>query len=249
MDISKLIPIDFSRNITPFVIGDEIYNKSFNLKFKIHGRDGQLESCNTPASDDNNFFVVSYADRQNTGTQPVGGDVFVDADWGSGNENKEIKASALIWEIDSNSNIETWKPNHEAMLEQWQTKQLVEESERMNNIAMNGNDGDHYGDHHIEMQSEDMGTPTNIDYVIKPDAGRVDDSVKNPNHYKLMKGVESIEIIARSMTEQQWHGFCLGNIIKYRLRAGKKDSLNQDIDKANFYSDLFDMHVSKCINH
>ena len=73
------------------------------------------------------------------------------------------------------------------------------------------------------------------------------DQVKNPKHYEVLDGVESIEIIARSMTPEQWHGFCLGNIIKYRIRAGKKDSLEQDIAKANYYEELYMMHVGKCI--
>lgn len=72
------------------------------------------------------------------------------------------------------------------------------------------------------------------------------DQVKNPSHYQLIEGVESIEIIARSMTKEQWKGFCLGNMLKYRIRAGKKDLLQQDIDKANFYGDLYEMHKEKC---
>ena len=71
-------------------------------------------------------------------------------------------------------------------------------------------------------------------------------NVKNPSHYQLMEGVESIEVIARAMTVEQWHGFCLGNMLKYRIRAGKKDALQQDIDKADFYGELYVMHKSKC---
>lgn len=72
------------------------------------------------------------------------------------------------------------------------------------------------------------------------------DNVKNPSHYQLIEGVESIEIIARSMTKEQWKGFCLGNMLKYRIRAGKKDALKQDIEKADFYGDLYEMHKEKC---
>lgn len=72
------------------------------------------------------------------------------------------------------------------------------------------------------------------------------DQVKSPSYYQLIEGVESIEIIARSMTVEQWHGFCLGNMLKYRIRAGKKDKLQQDIDKANFYGELYEMHKGKC---
>lgn len=72
------------------------------------------------------------------------------------------------------------------------------------------------------------------------------DQVKNPKHYQLIEGVESIEIIARSMTKEQWKGFCLGNMLKYRIRAGKKDALQKDIEKANFYGELYEMHKEKC---
>ena len=72
------------------------------------------------------------------------------------------------------------------------------------------------------------------------------DNIKSPTHYQLMDGVESIEIIARSMTKEQWKGFCLGNMLKYRIRAGKKDALQQDIDKADFYGELYEMHKGKC---
>ena len=69
------------------------------------------------------------------------------------------------------------------------------------------------------------------------------DAVKSPKHYELIDGVEAIEVIASSMTSEQWKGYCLGNALKYRLRAGKKDALQQDIDKADFYTDvLYDKH-------
>lgn len=74
----------------------------------------------------------------------------------------------------------------------------------------------------------------------------MNDVVKNPKHYQIIEGVESIDIIASYMTIEQFKGFCLGNIIKYRMRAGNKDELNQDINKANFYVDLFDMKKHLC---
>ena len=70
--------------------------------------------------------------------------------------------------------------------------------------------------------------------------------IKNPKHYQILEGVESIEIIASALTEDQWKGFCLGNILKYRIRAGKKDELTQDIGKADFYEELYDMHKHLC---
>lgn len=76
-----------------------------------------------------------------------------------------------------------------------------------------------------------------------------DDSVRQPSHYQVFDGVESIEIIARSMTVSEFRGFCVGNVLKYRLRAGKKSELatmEKDLNKAAFYQELFDLHKGKC---
>ena len=87
----------------------------------------------------------------------------------------------------------------------------------------------------------------NIDKVVGNETAEIGhDKVRNPSHYQLIEGIESIEVIARSMTKEQWKGFCLGNMLKYRIRAGKKDALQKDIDKANFYGELYEMHLDKC---
>lgn len=75
------------------------------------------------------------------------------------------------------------------------------------------------------------------------------DGVRKPSHYQVFDGVESIEIIARSMTVSEFRGFCMGNVLKYRLRAGKKSELStmeKDLNKAAFYQELFDLHKGKC---
>ena len=51
------------------------------------------------------------------------------------------------------------------------------------------------------------------------------DNVNNPNHYKLGCGVESIEIIKRVLGMRGFVAFCLGNILKYLIRAEKKNWL------------------------
>lgn len=76
-----------------------------------------------------------------------------------------------------------------------------------------------------------------------------DDGVRKPPHYQVFDGIESIEIIARSMTVSEFRGFCMGNVLKYRLRAGKKSELatmEKDLNKAAFYQELFDLHKGKC---
>ena len=76
-----------------------------------------------------------------------------------------------------------------------------------------------------------------------------DDGVRKPSHYQVFDGLESIEIIARSMTVSEFRGFCMGNVLKYRLRAGKKAELatiEKDLAKADFYNELFAKHKGEC---
>jgi len=60
------------------------------------------------------------------------------------------------------------------------------------------------------------------------------DNVNNPNHYKLSCGIESIEIIKRVLGTQGFVAFCLGNILKYLIRAQKKNG-KEDYKKAAKY--------------
>ena len=53
--------------------------------------------------------------------------------------------------------------------------------------------------------------------------------IDHPQHYKGNK-FEVIDII-----EDYELGFNLGNAVKYLLRAGKKDSIKQDLEKAIWY--------------
>ncbi len=68
----------------------------------------------------------------------------------------------------------------------------------------------------------------------------VQDAVKQPKHYCLMGEVEAIDIIRSSLTPEEFRGYCLGNFLKYRLRAGEKDALQQDIDKSEIYRGWYD---------
>ena len=73
------------------------------------------------------------------------------------------------------------------------------------------------------------------------------DVVDKPAHYQFFPDLEAIEVIARSMTQEQFYGYCLGNRLKYRLRAGNKDKLEQDIAKSDKYLELYEQHKGKCI--
>lgn len=66
------------------------------------------------------------------------------------------------------------------------------------------------------------------------------------NHYSLFEEIEAIHVIASSMTEEEFRGFCMGNVLKYRLRAGKKDEVEKELNKANHYLDLYKKHKHLC---
>jgi hypothetical protein len=56
------------------------------------------------------------------------------------------------------------------------------------------------------------------------------DPVNHPAHYRAENGLEAIDVI-----EGFGLGFCLGNAVKYILRAGRKDPTAQDLAKAVWY--------------
>ena len=56
-------------------------------------------------------------------------------------------------------------------------------------------------------------------------------------HYEIWKDLETIDVIKQTLSLNEYIGFLKGNILKYRLRAGKKDDALRDIDKAINYED------------
>lgn len=62
------------------------------------------------------------------------------------------------------------------------------------------------------------------------------DNVNSPNHYKLNGlNVEVIDVI--KATVKDFNSFCHGNIIKYVLRADKKNGI-EDFKKAKKYIEM-----------
>jgi len=63
-----------------------------------------------------------------------------------------------------------------------------------------------------------------------------EDTVNNPSHYTNGKE-EVIEIIDKSLSDQEYVGYLKGNILKYLLRAGKKkgSAATEDMGKATWY--------------
>lgn len=83
--------------------------------------------------------------------------------------------------------------------------------------------------------------------LLKREDVQVDqDLVNSPKHYSVFEEVEAIEIIAGSMTQEQFYGYCLGNLLKYRLRVGKKDDVQQELKKADKYQELYTKFKHLC---
>lgn len=61
------------------------------------------------------------------------------------------------------------------------------------------------------------------------------DPVKNPAHYDLFPGQQAIDIIRAALTPEEFVGYCKGNALKYRLRAGSKGDAAEDLAKAEKY--------------
>ena len=62
----------------------------------------------------------------------------------------------------------------------------------------------------------------------------VNDSVHSPAHYKYDKK-ETIEVIRDCMTEDEYHGYLKGNVLKYVARYKFKGEPLEDLQKAQWY--------------
>ena len=77
--------------------------------------------------------------------------------------------------------------------------------------------------------------------IARPEGFVEDDQVNHPAHYNVFP-FETKDIIDSILTTYRddlspYQAYCLGNELKYRLRAGFKnpDKIEQDIKKALFY--------------
>lgn len=74
----------------------------------------------------------------------------------------------------------------------------------------------------------------------------LNDNVKNPNHYQLESGEQTIDVIASLLGGNQFKGYCKGNIIKYLSRYDRKNGV-EDLKKAKQYIDFLIDHTNKKI--
>ncbi|MXV39331.1 DUF3310 domain-containing protein [Flavobacteriaceae bacterium Ap0902] len=70
----------------------------------------------------------------------------------------------------------------------------------------------------------------------------LDEKVNHPSHYGGKDNpYEAIKVI-----EAHNLNFCLGNVIKYTLRAGKKENALEDLKKAKWYLEREIKNLEKC---
>lgn len=82
------------------------------------------------------------------------------------------------------------------------------------------------------VQMEVTAASANIEPDIKPD---MEDMVNQPPHYKVIGDIEAIDIIRELLGPEQFIAYCYGNVLKYSLRAKKKENFMQDLNKAKTY--------------
>ncbi|SFQ46246.1 Protein of unknwon function [Geopseudomonas sagittaria] len=62
------------------------------------------------------------------------------------------------------------------------------------------------------------------------------DEISNPKHYDLFPdGMQAIDVIRAALTPEEFAGYCKGNFLKYRLRAGEKGEPAKCLGKAEWY--------------
>lgn len=63
---------------------------------------------------------------------------------------------------------------------------------------------------------------------------KVEDSVNSPAHYR--EGfIECIDAIQASMSEEEFKGYCKGNVLKYIWRMNYKGKALEDVSKSEYY--------------
>ena len=66
------------------------------------------------------------------------------------------------------------------------------------------------------------------------------DNINNPKHYQIgrFKAKDIISVVLRSIKMTPEEAYYLGCILKYRLRAGKKNDALEDLGKAGKYEEF-----------
>ena len=69
------------------------------------------------------------------------------------------------------------------------------------------------------------------------------DPISHPTHY-IMGGIETLDFIKAKLTPEEFKGYIKGNCIKYIVREGMKNGL-EDFEKAEFYLNDYIAYAKK----
>jgi len=62
-------------------------------------------------------------------------------------------------------------------------------------------------------------------------------NIQENKHHQLWEGTQSLDIMKKVLTDEEYKGFLKGNILKYQLRLGKKDDTEKEIQKIKDYTE------------
>ena len=65
-------------------------------------------------------------------------------------------------------------------------------------------------------------------------------SIDSKSNYYDAGDIETIEIIRAKLTQEQFFGYLLGNIIKYSCRLNFKDQKKRDAEKIKNYANILE---------
>ena len=92
---------------------------------------------------------------------------------------------------------------------------------------------------------EDDEASRQAEYAATRKKYATDKAVDRPSHYEFA-GTTVQKMLEQYLTHDQLVGWFRGNILKYRMRAFKKNNLgSQDIAKADKYQELWDDYVKR----
>lgn len=96
----------------------------------------------------------------------------------------------------------------------------------------------------IELLEEYIDNGPAVEYIDEAqEEATVKDMVNHPDHYTRTER-EVIDTMRGAMTKEEFTGYLKGNILKYTLRMGLKDSVSQEAGKIKAYTDYLEMHLN-----
>ena len=93
-------------------------------------------------------------------------------------------------------------------------------------------------DEHFETLMRDFDEMEKIAGQPEPEPKVVDKAVNQPNHYQW-HDMEVLAVVEKVLTTEEYLGYLKGTDLVYRMRAGKKLELVEDIQKALKYEDFY----------